>query len=76
MCTVCMHTPCNYAVNTILFVSTDNIPTLLDDVHESEECTKTVLRAQCEAPESDVTQEDEEPGSEPQLNQKCTCKMN
>ena len=57
-------------------MSTDTLPTLLDDVYEYKVCTKPVLRAQCEAPESDVPQEDEQSGSEPQLNQKCTCKMN
>ena len=57
-------------------MSTDTLPTLLDDVYEYKDSTKPVLRAQCEAPESDVPQEDEQSGSEPQLNQKCTCKMN
>ena len=59
-------------INTILFVSTDTLPTLLDDVHESKGCTKkSVVRAQDRYLESDVPQEDEESGSEPQLNQKC-----
>ena len=74
ICTVFMHAPCNYAVSTILFMSTDTLPNLLDDVHESKGCTEPVVRAHCEAPESDVPQEDEDPGSEPQLNQKCTYK--
>ena len=60
-------------------MSTDTLPTLLDDFHESKECTnlkKSVVRAQDKAPESDVPQEDEESGSEPQLNQKCTYSNN
>ena len=50
---------CNYAINTILLMSTDTLPTLLDDV-------EYVVRAQDKAPESDVPQEEEKPGSEPQ----------
>ena len=64
-------------INTILLMSTDTLPTLLDDIHESKECTKkSVLRAQDIALESDVPQEEEESGSEPQLKQKCMCKLN
>ena len=57
-------------------MSTDTLPTLLDDFYEIKGCTKkSVFRAQDIALESDVTQEEEESGSEPQLNQNCTCKM-
>ena len=58
-------------------MSTDTLPNLMDDFHESKRCTKkSVLRAQDITLESDVTQEEEESGSEPQLNQKCMCKLN
>ena len=54
-------------------MSTDHLPTLLDDIHESKGCTKkSIVRAQDSALESDVPQEDEESGSGPQLSQKCT----
>ena len=55
-----------------MFMSTDTLPTLLDDFHGSKGCTKkSVLRAQDIALESDVTQEEEESGSEPQLDRIC-----
>ena len=53
-------------------MSTDTLPTLLDDIHESKGCTKkSVVRAEDRALESDVPQEEDKSGSEPQLNQKC-----
>ena len=52
-------------------MSTDTLPTLLDDVHESKGCTKkSVVRAQDRALELDLPQEDEESSNEPRLNQK------
>ena len=50
------------------FDNTGNLPTLLDDVHECDGSTKSVVRAQCEPLQSDVLQVDEEPDSEPQLS--------
>ena len=57
--------------NFLCNISTDTLPSLLDEVHDSKVCTKPVVRTQEEASESDVPHEDEESTHELQLHQSC-----